>query len=188
MTNFPSGKYGCILADPPWSWGNSVRAQKLSASHARGRGPEKHYKTMLPADISSMPVSSLAEEDCALFMWATAPKLPQALSTMTAWGFKFSTTAFVWIKTTKEGKPHTGCGWWTRQNAEFVLLGTRGNPKRLARNVHSVLLSPRGRHSAKPDEIHNRIQSLVKGPYLELFARKPFQGWDCWGDELETLG
>jgi len=35
----------------------------------------------------------------------------------------------------------------------------------------------------KPDGIHERIERLVAGPYLELFARQSRPGWTTWGNE-----
>jgi hypothetical protein len=32
--------------------------------------------------------------------------------------------------------------------------------------------------------VYRRIERLYPGPYLELFARKPRDGWTTWGDEL----
>jgi N6-adenosine-specific RNA methylase IME4 len=103
---------------------------------------------------------------------------------MEAWGFTYKTVAFVWVKTTKAGTPATGMGFWTRSNAEIVLLGTRGHPKRLAKNVGQIILAPRGEHSVKPEEVQDRIEALVPGPYLELFARRARPGWACHGDQL----
>ena len=65
-----------------------------------------------------------------------------------------------------------GMGYYTRANSEPCLLATRGSPLRLAFDVPQVILAPVGAHSAKPNEAHARIERLVAGPYLELFARK----------------
>lgn len=78
---------------------------------------------------------------------------------------------------------HVGLGLTTRKNAEFVLLGRRGNAKRLAKDVRELILSPRREHSRKPDEMYSRVERYCAGPYLELFARQPRPGWDSWGNE-----
>ena len=78
--------------------------------------------------------------------------------------------------------PQMGMGYWTRSNAEFVLLATRGKPKRLHANVSQIVIEPRRQHSRKPD-LYGRIERLVAGPYVELFARQTRPGWDCWGDQ-----
>jgi len=175
---FPAGKFKVILADPPWDF--RVRSPK-----GAGRSASQHYGTMPTKDICALPVADLADKDCALFLWATGTMLPDAFEVMKAWGFTYKSMAFTWIKVNKDGEtPFTGMGFWTRQNAEYVLLGTRGRPKRLSASVHQVVLDRRMKHSRKPDEVHRRIQQLISGPYIELFARRPFPGWAVWGNEL----
>jgi len=77
-----------------------------------------------------------------------------------------------------------GLGYWSRANAEMCLLGTIGHPKRKQKNVHSLIVSQRREHSRKPEEIYGRIERLVDGPYLEMFARHRRNGWACWGNEV----
>ena len=127
-----------------------------------------------------MNIAQYAERDCALFLWTTDTHLPQALDLIKAWGFEYKTVAFTWAKTTKKEKWHFGCGYWTRANPEQCWLATRGHPPRLAKNVRQLIVSPVREHSRKPDEIYERIEQLVPGPYLELFARcTPPPGWDA---------
>ena len=110
--------------------------------------------------------------------------MPEAFEVIRAWGFEYKTCAFVWVKTTKdESRFATGMGYWTRANAEICLLATRGSPKRINADVHQVISSPRTEHSRKPEEVATRIERLVPGPYLELFARRPREGWSLWGNE-----
>ena len=78
-------------------------------------------------------------------------------------------------------------GYWTRSNSEVCLLATRGNPKRIGTNVRQAIIAPRREHSRKPDGIHGRIERLVAGPYLELFARQQRPGWDVWGNEVNKF-
>ena len=128
-----------------------------------------------------------ADDDCILFLWATYPQLPTCLKVMEEWGFTYKTVAFTWVKMNKVADtPFVGMGFWTRSNAEICLLGTRGHPQRQAKNVRQVILSKIREHSRKPDEQYERIEALVDGPYLEMFARPPHrEGWDVWGDESE---
>ena len=116
------------------------------------------------------------------------PELRGALDIIVAWGFSYKTAAFVWVKTTAAGMPATGMGYWTRANAEICLLATRGAPKRLAKDVHQVVMAPRGEHSAKPEEVRRRIERLVGGPYLELYARRQAAGWTAWGNQVGRCG
>jgi N6-adenosine-specific RNA methylase IME4 len=67
------------------------------------------------------------------------------------------------------------------------LLATRGSPKRLNADVRQGIIEPRREHSRKPDCIHERIERLVAGPYVELFARQRRPGWDCWGNEVDKF-
>lgn len=186
-------KYGAILADPPWRYDDNTCSGAC----------EKHYPTMSLAEMKALPIKDYAAENCALFMWATFPKLAEALAVMAAWDFNYRTVAFVWIKTyasrtTKQlaislGDEESllnralfvGTGRWARGNAEICLFGKRGKPQRQDENVRQIIIAPIRRHSQKPDEQYERIERLVDGPYLELFARKRHPGWDCWGNEVE---
>ena len=171
-------RYSVIYADPPWRY----------RSKNRGRGgAEDHYPTMAVEEIKAVRLP--AAQDCALFLWATMPLLPDALAVIKAWGFTYRTVAFCWVKQNMSGPGlFTGLGAWTRANSELCLLATRGRPHRLSRRVHSVVISPRQRHSQKPDEVRRRIVDLMGDvPRLEMFARTQARGWDVWGDEAVPL-
>lgn len=173
-------KYSVIYADPPWSF-------DVWSGAGKDRAAENHYPTMSQAEIEALPVAGMAADDCALFMWAVMPQLPEALAVIKAWGFEYKTCAFVWVKQTKdEERFATGMGYWTRANAEICLLATRGSPARLNADVHQVVMTPRMEHSKKPAEVAERIERLVPGPYLEMFARSPRDGWDVWGNQSEA--
>lgn len=103
---------------------------------------------MTMEEIKSLPVSELADKDCAMFMWTTLPMLRESFSVLDRWGFEYKTVAFVWIKKNRKADSlFWGMGYWTRSNAEVCLLATRGNPKRLAANVHQVIISRIEEHS-----------------------------------------
>lgn len=178
-------KYEIILADPPWSYKDKC--------HAGKRGAGYKYQTLSDREIVGLNVGSLAADNCALFLWATPPRLPLAMEAMAAWGFEYKTIAFTWIKTSKNGNPMWGMGNWTRANAEHVLLGVRGKPKRVSGGVHSVIMSPRGAHSAKPAVVRDRIVELLGDlPKIELFAREQAAGWratglDCDGENVRDF-
>jgi N6-adenosine-specific RNA methylase IME4 len=80
-----------------------------------------------------------------------------------------------------------GNGFTTRKNAELCLLGRRGKPRRNSKGVRELIVSPRRKHSQKPDEQYARIEHFCSGPYLELFARQRRPGWTAWGDELDKF-
>lgn len=140
------------------------------------------------AELSALPVHEIAEKDCALFLWATFPQLPEALRLIKAWGFVYKTVAFVWLKTNKKARTwFYGLGFWTRGNAEICLLATKGHPKRQAANIHQFIISPIEQHSKKPDETRDRIVALMgELPRIELFARQETPGWDVWGNEVKN--
>lgn len=169
--------YGAIYADPSWQFRVWNRDTGL------GRSAEAHYRTMPLDEIKALPVASLAAKDCCLFLWSVCSMLPEALAVGAAWNFQFKTVAFDWAKLTKHGKWHMGMGYWSRQNTELCLLFTCGKPKRLSRSVRQLVVSPVREHSRKPDEVYERIEQLVAGPYIELFARQARVGWDNWGLE-----
>jgi N6-adenosine-specific RNA methylase IME4 len=192
FADLPLAHFGAILADPPWrfvTW-NKATAVKRRAS-TTGVSAAVHYHTMSMEDIAALPISSLAARDCALFLWVSWPMLPDALRVIEAWGFAFKTCAFDWMKAhtgqidmfRDDADALPGMGYWTRANSEPCLLATRGRPVRLNRDVRMGIIAPRREHSRKPDCVHARIERLVAGPYLELFARETRPGWTTWGDE-----
>ena len=172
--------YRLILADPPWYFRNfSAKGEK--------KNPVAHYDCMDLAAIQALPVASLSHpEGCALVMWATAPMLPQAIATMAAWGFTYK-TAGAWAKQSSTGeKLAFGTGYCYRSAAEFFLLGTRGKPKQLVRNVRNLILAPVRKHSQKPAQMHADLERLWPAPRCELFARASAEGWDVWGNEVHA--
>lgn len=152
---------------------------------------EHHYPCMTLEELCSLPVTDIAAKDCILFMWATFPQIPTALSLIRAWGFRYKTVAFIWLKKNRKADSwFYGMGFWTRGNAEICLLATRGNPHRQSASVHQFIISPVEKHSKKPDEVRDKILTLAGDlPRIELFARQATPGWDVWGNEVEsTIG
>jgi N6-adenosine-specific RNA methylase IME4 len=176
-------KFKLIYADPPWQYRNSQKSKKFSGTAASA------YETHSDSDISAWDVGSIADANSLLFLWATFPKMPEALSVMAAWGFKFVTAPFVWNKTYASGKPFCGVGFWTRNAAEVVLLGRRGKGlPRIARGIRQVVTAPVERpHSTKPAIVRSRIIELVGDvrPRIELFARQETEDWYATGLELD---
>ena len=170
-------KYNVIYADPPWSYGkNSFPSTSNKFA----------YPTLETERIARMPVAELIADDAVLFLWTTMLHIPDALKVVDAWGFRYVTNGFTWVKTNpRKNTLFLGMGYWTRQNAELCLLAKRGNPKRFSTRIPSVIIHPRGLHSQKPDIIRNRITSICGNvPRLELFARQRTPGWDVWGNEV----
>jgi N6-adenosine-specific RNA methylase IME4 len=169
----PRGHFGAILADPPW---------RFETWSAKGMGRAPDYSTMTLGEINSLPVGLLVGRDCVLFLWISWPMLEHALHLIDRWGFKYKTCGFAWVKSVGCDVA-VGTGDWTRANSEVCLLATRGKPKRLNADVRQGIIEPRREHSRKPDCVHERIERLVAGPYLELFARQSRPGWTTWGNE-----
>lgn len=181
MNALPVTKFGCILADPPWAF--RTYSGRDGTPH---RGAHDHYAVMGRDALAALPVADLALPDCALFMWVVDSHLDEALALALgkAWGFAFKTCAFVWFKGRNEGQvPKVGMGYWTRKQTEQCWLFTRGKPKRLGKGVEQAIFCGRGAHSAKPHEQYLRIEKLVAGPFLELFARNSRHGWSAWGNQ-----
>lgn len=174
-------KYQIIYADPPWQY-------KVYSEKGKGRSAENHYSTMSIEDIGKLPIKKLPDNNCTLFMWMTFPTMKEGFKVIEEWGFKYKTVAFVWIKQNKRTPSlFWGLGFWTRANAEICIIATKGNPKRISAKVHQIIISPREEHSKKPDEARKRIIQLMGDvPRIELFARQKSDGWDVWGDEIES--
>jgi N6-adenosine-specific RNA methylase IME4 len=170
-------RYGAIYMDPPWAFATYSDA-------GQDRAAANHYKVDTLDAIAALCVPQLAAEDCVLLMWTTWPFLVKALGLIESFGFEYKTCGFDWMKINGDGSPSIGNGYWSRANTEPCLLATRGTPMRLDKGVPMAVLAPPGQHSAKPDEIHERIERLVGGPYLELYARKERPGWTTWGNEI----
>ena len=173
--------YGAILVDPPWSF--LTRSDK-----GKDRSPEQHYDCMTLDEIKALPVKELAAKNCALFMWVIDTHLPMALDVIEAWGFTYKTRAFCWAKQNRKSEGFfVGMGYWTRANPEDCLFATVGAPKRQARDVRRLIVSPVREHSRKPDETLERVERLVPGPYCELFSRTPRPGWDQTGNQKDRF-
>jgi N6-adenosine-specific RNA methylase IME4 len=170
------GTYRLILADPPW---------RFATYSAKGlqKSPQAHYQCMPLADIKALPVADLAMDDAACVMWATAPMLPEAIETLATWGFKYK-SAGAWAKQSSTGEKWAfGPGYCYRSAAEFWLLGTRGKPDQLVRNVRNLIVAPTREHSRKPDQMRADALRQFGGPAIELFARESGPSWDSWGNE-----
>lgn len=171
-------KYGIVYADPPWRY-----------DMKRGSGvAENHYPTMSIEEICALPIADLASKDSALFLWGTFPQLNGAFRVIEAWGFKYKTLAFLWLKQNRKADSwFYGMGFWTRSNAEVCLLATRGRPKRQCAGIHQFVISHIEQHSKKPDEVQDKIVKLMGDqPRVELFARQQTPGWDVWGNEVDS--
>lgn len=130
-------------------------------------------------DIKSLPIHNISDDNCILFLWVTFPRLLEGIKTIDAWGFKYHSLGFNWIKLNKKADtPFWGMGYYTRQNPEICLVVTKGNKfKPLVRNIYSVVMTSIEEHSKKPDIIRDNIVKIIGDlPRIELFARQKTDG------------
>lgn len=189
--DLPDETFDIIYADPPWHYNGKTQFDKSSTSKER-QDPSRrvftssallNYPTVKTRHLKRLPVQTISEDDCLLFMWVTSPHLSQGIELGTAWGFEYKTVAFVWDKMAHNP------GQYTLSNCELCLLFKHGRiPKpRGARNVRQLVRSPRRKHSMKPDQVRENIEKMFPSQRrVELFARTRHPGWFSWG--LDVLG
>ena len=188
QVDFPSKQYEIIYADPPWSYYNGTTKEQTDEDFGDFYNrPDQYYDLLSIEDLKKFPIEKISADQSLLFMWATGPKLHRAIELIKGWGFKFVTVPFIWIKTQKDGSiRQNGNGWYTIQNAEYVLLGRKGaRLDRSRKDQKQIVLEPNKKHSKKPEEVRKRIDKMYQGrDKLELFARQEVKDWDVWGKEV----
>lgn len=176
-------KFRTVLADPPWQFEN--RTGKMAPEHKR----LNRYRTMHLDEIMALPVNRIVADPAHLYLWVPNALLPDGIRVMEAWGFSYKTN-LVWYKVRKDGGPDgRGVGFYFRNTTEIILFGVRGKNARTldpGRSQVNIIRSRKREHSRKPDEQYPLIESCSPGPYIELFARGPRQGWTTWGDQAES--
>lgn len=164
------GKYKIIYTDPPWQY---------DFAESSTREIENHYPTMELEDMKNIEVP--CEDNSVLLMWATAPKLLEAIDLIRSWGFTYK-TQMIWDKQV------IGMGYWCRGQHEILLIATKGkfSPPDTENRVSSIYSEKRGKHSKKPDYYYSLIEKMFPNmSYLELFARKKYNDkWQVWGNEV----
>jgi N6-adenosine-specific RNA methylase IME4 len=176
------GKFGTILADPPWLFIN--RTGKVAPEHRR----LYRYHTMTNEEIMAMPVAQLALPQSHLYLWVPNALVSIGLRVMEAWGFTYKTN-LVWYKVRQDGGPdRRGVGFYFRNVTELVLFGVRGSLRTFqpARSLPNIIVSRKREHSRKPEQLYEIMEQCSPAPYLELFARSARPGWRVWGDESES--
>lgn len=185
----PNKKYEIIYADPPWDYGGKMQYDKTTIKN-ENKGFEKKifissasfkYPTLKLNQLKELNISSIATDDCLLFMWTTGPQMSNSIELGTAWGFEYKTVAFVWDKMVHNP------GRYTLSQSEFVLVFKKGRfpQPRGARNIRQMVRAHRGEHSVKPTEVIDGITKMFPTQNkIELFARNNYLGWDNWGLEI----
>ena len=178
---FPDKKYDIIYADPPWNYRGRKQFGFAGDVGVDTGGAINQYITMSREEIAALDVESISNVNALLFIWVPGPLLPDGLYVIDAWGFKYKRDAFQW------DKQRTNPGYYTMTQIETCYVAKRGTiPKpRGSRNERQFVTELRGKHSAKPSEVRDRITRMFpEQSKIELFARKRATGWDSWGDEL----
>lgn len=182
LIRFARGRYGTILADPPWRFTN--RTGKMAPEHRR----LNRYGTMTLEEIMELPVAQLALPKSHLYLWVPNALLAEGLEVMKRWGFTYKTN-LIWYKVRKDGGPDgRGVGFYFRNVTELILFGIRGSIRTgpAGRRQTNIIVSRKREHSRKPEQHYDIIERCSPGPYLELFARHRRPHWTQWGDEMHT--
>jgi len=176
-----NGKFGTILADPPWKFQN--RTGKMAPEHKR----LYRYRTMTNEEILAMPIKELSLPQSHIYLWVPNALIELGLQVLREWGYDYK-TMLVWYKIRKDGGPdRRGVGFYFRNVTEVVLFGNKGGLRTLqpGRSQENIISSRKRGHSIKPDELYDIIEACSPGPYLELFARRTRKNWISWGDEVK---
>ena len=146
------------------------------------------YPTLTLQEIKALPLDQFVQAASHLYLWVPNALLPEGIDVMQSWGFTYKTN-LVWYKVRRDGGPdRRGVGFYFRNVTELVLFGVRGSLRTLApgRRQENIVISRKQEHSRKPDDLYTVIEACSPGPYLELFARHPREGWAQWGNEPLT--
>ncbi len=187
-------KFGTILADPAWPY-RSPRAVVGNGGRGNPDGHAKditqvdasaHYPVMTLEEIKALPVEEVAADAAHLYLWTTNAFMVEAHDVARAWGFQ-PKTILTWVKL-KLDRPEVSMktGHWYRSATEHIVFGVRGSQRLLGSAVPTAYLLPRLPHSEKPEFFYKLVEAQSPGPYLELFARRRWPGWDAWGNEIES--
>ena len=163
-------KFATIVIDPPWDWGDEGDQDQMGRAR-----PD--YATMSKEQLMALPVGTLADDDCHLYMWITNRSLPKGFDLIQAWGFRYI-TAITWAK------PSFGMGNYFRGQTEQILFAVKGSQPLKRKDVGTLFTAPRGPngHSSKPVEFYDLVESCSPGPFLEMFSRHNRDGWTAWGE------
>lgn len=174
-------RYELIYPDLPWYYTGGNRHRKLKI--------DPKYPTMKFNEMAALPIRDIAADDCALAMWATGPKMEEAIQLINIWKFQFITVLFIWIKTNRlENTLNYKPAYWTMPNAEYLLLAKIGHPQRVREDIKQIVFAPIAGHSAKPPIFRQKLVNLFGDvSRIELFARTETPGWDAVGNEIDGL-
>jgi len=164
------GLFTTIVIDPPWDWGDEGDVNQLGRAR-----PD--YATMPVSEIAKLPLGKLSDADAHIYCWVTNRSMPKVFGLLEAWGFRF-VTILTWPK------KHFGMGNYFRGQTEHVVFGVKGSLQLKRKNAGTLLPAwdNARKHSAKPGEFLEFVESCSPGPYLEMFSRSKRHGWVMWGE------
>ena len=173
-------KYRIIYADPPWDFSNKIGGS--------GSNVKEIYNTLSLKQIENLDIQRITKENAILFLWTTDATLENALQIIKKWGFEYKTVQFIWVKIGKNKKPVHVISPYSSKCCEMCLVATKGTmQKYIKKRPKQLIISERGKHSEKPCEARKRIEEMLpKSSKIELFARERYNGWDCFGNEVES--
>jgi N6-adenosine-specific RNA methylase IME4 len=171
--DFPTKQYRTILIDPPWKQplvGRFYRRSKTATVLP--------YETMSMQEILELPIQNISEPGTHIWLWTTNRLLHDAFHVIEAWGFKYLNT-ITWVKP-------SGVGAWFANTTQHLIFAYNKKcifQKARYRPTHLFTSIPK-RHSEKPSQFYDLIESISIEPRIELFARNRRDGWDAWGDQV----
>lgn len=175
LIDYPEGKYGCIVLDPPWP------IRKIEREVAPDQGLYLDYPTLSLEEIADIPIPELAfEEGCHVYLWVTQKYLPYGLVLFEKWGVKYQ-CLLTWVK------PGGFAPFSWMYNTEHVLFGRIGTLPLLQNGIKLSFNESTREHSRKPDIFYDIVKQASPSPRLELFARQEREGFDVWGNETEKF-
>jgi len=176
-------KYQIIYADPPWQ---QSKGGKKSV-RPNSSGEELEYQVIPLDEIRKhfYSVYDYTEKDSILFLWTIDKYLWEAEQLAKELGYKLH-ARMVWNKVT--GIP---AAFTIRFGHEYLLYFYRGKFLPVAKEergkIHSVFTEQVKRHSQKPEIAYQIIERLYPNTNkLEMYARNKRNGWDVWGNEVES--
>lgn len=183
-------KYKTIVIDPPWQYGIWGKGSGKGKDMKKAQSFKPHtqqlslpYLCMKINEIKALPIKQYADDNCELYLWTTQKYLPIAFDVLKGWGWKYCQT-LSWCK-----KPRgTGQGGVFCPTTEFLILGRIGKMPRVKRidSTWWQIKRPHNSHSTKPEFFQNMIETVSEPPRLEIFARRKREGWDVFGNEVES--
>ena len=170
----PTGRFRCIVIDPPWPVEKIVR-------DVRPQTRVLEYSTMSLDEIAALDIPTLADPaGCHVYLWVTHKFLPEGLRFFDEWGVKYQ-CVMTWVKNVGM----TPFSWM--YSTEHVLYGTAGSLPLLRMGLRLDFAERVQGHSVKPDAFYERVLAASPEPRLEMFARRERDGFLVWGNEVADV-